>query len=354
MNTVNSNDDLNEISEMTVSTTNKKSGSGIRRQEKPPYSYISLIVMAIQQSPNKRLTLSEIYQYLQQRFPFFRGSYQGWKNSVRHNLSLNECFIKLPKGVGRPGKGHYWTIDPASEYMFEEGSYRRRPRGFRRKCQALKPYTTNGYPYQSQTINYDMAIAAAAANSFNQVQVQSTTSSNQSSNYNTGESMIVNSYCGMVGASTPNGPPSYYNDASPPIGTAAPNMLMTPTGHFITSTGEYQGSGNPYHSGSSAGGNSSGLTRPDIGLWPPSTSLTNSYIKQQPASPSESPSCMLSPGNDSPPVTSHPHQHQDVVVGGGGANEINDTLSSYSNLQSISNGASNTIDYNLAHCKFFI
>ncbi|GLV45689.1 biniou [Carabus blaptoides fortunei] len=125
------------IQDKTTSSTDKKSGA--RRQEKPPYSYIALIVMAIQNSPAKRLTLSEIYTYLQQRFPFFRGSYQGWKNSVRHNLSLNECFIKLPKGLGRPGKGHYWTIEPSSEYMFEEGSFRRRPRGFRRKCQALKP-----------------------------------------------------------------------------------------------------------------------------------------------------------------------------------------------------------------------
>ncbi|XP_015124100.1 forkhead box protein O [Diachasma alloeum] len=119
---------------------------GARRQEKPPYSYIALIVMAIQSSPDKRLTLSEIYTFLQQRFPFFRGAYQGWKNSVRHNLSLNECFIKLPKGLGRPGKGHYWTIDPASEYMFEEGSFRRRPRGFRRKCQALKPQYSQYFP----------------------------------------------------------------------------------------------------------------------------------------------------------------------------------------------------------------
>ncbi|RXM29540.1 Forkhead box protein F1-B [Acipenser ruthenus] len=123
----------------STTTKNKKTNAGIRRPEKPPYSYIALIVMAIQSSPSKRLTLSEIYQFLQSRFPFFRGSYQGWKNSVRHNLSLNECFIKLPKGLGRPGKGHYWTIDPASEFMFEEGSFRRRPRGFRRKCQALKP-----------------------------------------------------------------------------------------------------------------------------------------------------------------------------------------------------------------------
>ena len=50
--------------------------SGTRRQEKPPYSYISLIVMAIKSVPSKKLTLNEIYQFLQQQFPFFRGSYQ--------------------------------------------------------------------------------------------------------------------------------------------------------------------------------------------------------------------------------------------------------------------------------------
>ena len=49
-------------------------------------------------------------------------------------MSLNECFIKLPKALGRPGKGHYWTVDPNQEYMFEDGgSYRRRPRGFRKR-----------------------------------------------------------------------------------------------------------------------------------------------------------------------------------------------------------------------------
>ncbi|XP_043079896.1 forkhead box protein F2a isoform X1 [Puntigrus tetrazona] len=153
----------------------KKSNSGMRRPEKPPYSYIALIVMAIQSSPTKRLTLSEIYQFLQARFPFFRGSYQGWKNSVRHNLSLNECFIKLPKGLGRPGKGHYWTIDPGSEFMFEEGSFRRRPRGFRRKCQALKPMyrMMNGIGFGASMLpqNFDFqspsASLACHANGYN-------------------------------------------------------------------------------------------------------------------------------------------------------------------------------------------
>ncbi|RNA41162.1 forkhead box F2-like [Brachionus plicatilis] len=116
-----------------ASNPNVKSGK--QKNEKPPFSYIALIVMAIQNSASKKMTLNEIYQYLQTHFTFFQGQYQGWKNSVRHNLSLNECFIKLPKAMGKPGKGHYWTIDPNCEFMFEEGSFRRRPRGFRRKCQ---------------------------------------------------------------------------------------------------------------------------------------------------------------------------------------------------------------------------
>ncbi|XP_015517064.1 forkhead box protein biniou [Neodiprion pinetum] len=157
---------ISPLSQVSQSTEAPRK-PGARRQEKPPYSYIALIVMAIQSSPGKRLTLSEIYTFLQQRFPFFRGAYQGWKNSVRHNLSLNECFIKLPKGLGRPGKGHYWTIDPASEFMFEEGSFRRRPRGFRRKCQALKPqypqYFATATPVGVQNPGYEGSLAAAAA-----------------------------------------------------------------------------------------------------------------------------------------------------------------------------------------------
>ncbi|XP_064202552.1 forkhead box protein F2-like [Anguilla rostrata] len=143
----------------------KKANSGLRRPEKPPYSYIALIVMAIQSSPIKRLTLSEIYQFLQARFPFFRGSYLGWKNSIRHNLSLNECFIKLPKGLGRPGKGHYWTIDPGTDFMFEEGSFRRRPRGFRRKCQDSKPMyrLMNGIGFSTSILSKTFDFQAPSA-----------------------------------------------------------------------------------------------------------------------------------------------------------------------------------------------
>ena len=73
--------------------------SGVRRQEKPPYSYIALIVMAIQNSPSKRLTLSEIYQFLQQRFPFFRGSYQVIQSTLTFNINSSFSCITLKFAV---------------------------------------------------------------------------------------------------------------------------------------------------------------------------------------------------------------------------------------------------------------
>ncbi|GMR52718.1 hypothetical protein PMAYCL1PPCAC_22913, partial [Pristionchus mayeri] len=105
---------------------------GAKRQEKPPFSYIALIAMAIKEQPDGKATLAEIYDFLQKNWDFFRGEYVGWRNSIRHNLSLNDCFVKLSKDPGERGrKGHKWTLSPNSEYQFDEGSYRRRPRGYK-------------------------------------------------------------------------------------------------------------------------------------------------------------------------------------------------------------------------------
>lgn len=98
---------------------------------KPPYSYISLTAMAIQSSARKMLSLSEIYQFIIDHFPFYRENQQRWQNSLRHNLSFNDCFIKIPRRPDQPGKGSYWSLHPDCGAMFENGSFLRRRKRFK-------------------------------------------------------------------------------------------------------------------------------------------------------------------------------------------------------------------------------
>ena len=70
-----------------------------------------MIAMSIQESKERKLKLCRIYDFIKQKFPYYRHlKTKGWQNSIRHNLSLNECFIKLPSEGGQERKGNYWTL----------------------------------------------------------------------------------------------------------------------------------------------------------------------------------------------------------------------------------------------------
>lgn len=88
-------------------------------------TYVALIASAILRVPEKRLTLAQIYQVIEKTFPEFTVSRAGWKNTVRHNLSLHECFVKGE--VAANGKSCYWHIHPAYITRFSKGDFRKRP-----------------------------------------------------------------------------------------------------------------------------------------------------------------------------------------------------------------------------------
>lgn len=78
--------------------------------DKPPYSFPCLIGLALYSSDSNRLSVSQIYDFITAKFPFFLTAKPGWKNSVRHNLSLNKFFCKLDRVEGDGGKGTMWGI----------------------------------------------------------------------------------------------------------------------------------------------------------------------------------------------------------------------------------------------------
>lgn len=104
------------------STSNNRHGE----DGKPPYSYAQLIVQAISAAADKQLTLNGIYSYITRNYPYYKTADKGWQNSIRHNLSLNRYFHKVPRNQEEPGKGSFWRIETMNETKLLDQAYRRR------------------------------------------------------------------------------------------------------------------------------------------------------------------------------------------------------------------------------------
>ncbi|CAM1291498.1 FOXJ1 (predicted) [Pycnogonum litorale] len=92
---------------------------------KPPFSYAKLICMAMKANNNK-MTLASIYEWIRDNFVYYRNTDQSWQNSIRHNLSLNKCFVKVPRKKDEPGKGGFWRLDPVYAESVMDGSFKKR------------------------------------------------------------------------------------------------------------------------------------------------------------------------------------------------------------------------------------
>ncbi|KAG0079576.1 Pre-rRNA-processing protein fhl1 [Podila epicladia] len=116
------------------------------KDTKPPFSYASLIAQAINSTPSRKLTLNGIYNHITNHYPYYQMAQNGWQNSIRHNLSLNKAFVKVPRSDSEPGKGAFWTIDQSCEGQFSNGVYKRSRRamsskpGGRTRSDSESPY----------------------------------------------------------------------------------------------------------------------------------------------------------------------------------------------------------------------
>ncbi|XP_050795760.1 forkhead activin signal transducer 3-like [Gopherus flavomarginatus] len=121
------------------------------RHRKPPYTYLAMIALVIQASPGRKLKLSQIIQEIGALFPFFTAGYQGWKDSIRHNLSSNRCFSKLLKDPAKPkAKGNFWTVDvsqipPDALKLQNTAISRQEAASF---ASDLAPFILHGQPYR--------------------------------------------------------------------------------------------------------------------------------------------------------------------------------------------------------------
>ncbi|XP_062042067.1 forkhead box protein P4 isoform X4 [Lepus europaeus] len=116
---------------------------------RPPFTYASLIRQAILETPDRQLTLNEIYNWFTRMFAYFRRNTATWKNAVRHNLSLHKCFVRVENV-----KGAVWTVD--------EREYQKRRPPKMTGSPTLVKNMLSGLSYGALNASYQAALAESS------------------------------------------------------------------------------------------------------------------------------------------------------------------------------------------------
>ncbi|XP_076285129.1 forkhead box transcription factor P isoform X15 [Lasioglossum baleicum] len=126
---------------------------------RPPFTYASLIRQSIIESPEKQLTLNEIYNWFQNTFCYFRRNAATWKNAIRTNLSLHKCFVRYEDDFGS-----FWMVDDA-EFVKRRHLSRGRPRKYDPTPSPTPPHlSAQGVPSKSPTLTHSPTMYGEALN----------------------------------------------------------------------------------------------------------------------------------------------------------------------------------------------
>ncbi|XP_011199450.2 forkhead box protein D1-like [Bactrocera dorsalis] len=104
-------------SDKSMSPNNSMSSNEENCGSRPNYTYSALVTMAIRSSPDGKLTLNAIQNWISENFPYYRKDEQNWQNQIRQTLSMNSCFCKIPRAMNDPGRGNYWALSPEVETL---------------------------------------------------------------------------------------------------------------------------------------------------------------------------------------------------------------------------------------------
>ncbi|KAK3712737.1 hypothetical protein RRG08_020171 [Elysia crispata] len=162
----------------TVSST---TGCEEKVYPKPSFSYSCLIALALKNSKNGSLPVSEIYNFMCENFPYFKTAPDGWKNSVRHNLSLNKCFAKVdnPKLSQGAKKGCLWALNPAKVTKMEDEISKwgkKDPAGL--LCSMAYPENLEAIEKGQAGLHYSKRLAASESKLISSVQGEATPTKN--------------------------------------------------------------------------------------------------------------------------------------------------------------------------------
>ncbi|XP_049316039.1 putative uncharacterized protein DDB_G0282133 isoform X2 [Bactrocera dorsalis] len=187
---------------------------------RPPFTYASLIRQSIIESPDKQLTLNEIYNWFQNTFCYFRRNAATWKNAIRTNLSLHKCFVRYEDDFGS-----FWMVDD-NEFVKRRHLSRGRPRKYE---PSSSPKTNSQTSVNATVDNGNSTSREARGNSDSQQLLNRQQKQKQRNMHSFGGSQVaghcINVDCDSVGRSVQgyHAATDAATDAATPIMAAAIN-----------------------------------------------------------------------------------------------------------------------------------